>query len=103
MRIPLVFLGSVLTLPPPSSGLGKALALAVLGRGHRVIATSRARSLPKLAELREHGAEILELDVVAPLDHLQEVAKKAVGIYGKIDVVVNNAAFVAFGALEENT
>lgn len=79
------------------------MALAVLKRGHRVIATSRARSLPKLAELKERGAEILELDAVAPLDQLQEVAKKAVGIHGKIDVVVNNAAYVAFGALEENT
>jgi len=56
-----------------------------------------------LAELKERGAEILELDVVAPLDQLQEVAKKAVGIYGKIDVVVNNAGNVTFGALEENT
>jgi NAD(P)-dependent dehydrogenase (short-subunit alcohol dehydrogenase family) len=79
------------------------LALAVLERGHRVIATSRARSLPKLAELEERGARILELDVVAPLSKLQEVAKKAVEIYGKIDVVVNNAGYVAFGALEENT
>jgi len=51
----------------------------------------------------ERGAEILELDVVVPLNQLQEIAKKAVGIYGKIDVVVNNAGNVAFGALEENT
>ena len=79
------------------------MALAVLERGHKVIATSRARSLPKLAELKERGAEILELDVVAPLSQLQEIAKQAVAIYGKIDVVVNNAGNVAFGALEENT
>lgn len=79
------------------------MVLAILERGHKVIATSRARSLPKLAELKERGAEVLELDVVAPLTQLQEIAKKSVGIYGKIDVVVNNAGNVAFGALEENT
>jgi len=74
----------------PPAPAGKELALAVLARGHMVMATSRAGSLPKLAELEERGASVLNLDVVAPLSQLQEVAKEAVGIYGKIDVVVNN-------------
>ena len=49
-----------------------------------------------MVELKERGAEVLELDVVAPLSQLQEIANEAVGIYGKIDVVVNNAENVAF-------
>lgn len=86
-----------------SSGFGKELSLALLERGDKVISTTRARSLPKLAELKEKGAATLELDVTAPLSDLHEVAAKAVAIYGRIDVIVNNAGFVVSGALEENT
>jgi hypothetical protein len=85
------------------SGFGKELSLALLARGDKVISTARARSLPKLAELKEKGAATLELDVAAPLDELHAVAAKAVAIYGHIDVVVNNAGYMVSGTLEENT
>lgn len=87
----------------PRSGFGKELSLALLERGDNVISTTRARSLPKLVELKEKGAATLELDVTAPLSDLHKVAAKAVAIYGRIDVIVNNAGFVITGALEENT
>ena len=41
--------------------------------------------------LKSQGAQILELDVTSPLETLREVAREAVGIYGRIDVLVNNA------------
>lgn len=65
--------------------------MAVLRRGDKVIATARGRSIAKLADLKEQGADILELDVTDPLDKLSEVAKQAVKIHGRVDVVVNNA------------
>ena len=86
-----------------SSGFGKELSLALLARGDKVISTARARSLPKLTELKEKGAATLELDVTAPLSELHAVAAKAVAIYGHIDVVVNNAGYILTGVLEENT
>jgi len=79
------------------------LSLALLARGDKVISTARARSLPKLDELKEKGAATLELDVTAPLTELHAVAAKAVAIYGHIDVVVNNAGYIISGVLEENT
>jgi len=75
----------------------------LLARGDKVISTARARSLPKLDELKEKGAATLELDVTAPLSELHAVAAKAVAIYGHIDVVVNNAGYILSGVLEENT
>jgi len=75
----------------------------LLARGDKVISTARARSLPKLDELKEKGAATLELDVTAPLSELHAVAAKAVAIYGHIDVVVNNAGYIISGVLEENT
>jgi len=98
MSQPLVWL-----ITGTSSGFGKELSLALLERGDKVIATARSRSLTKLSDLKERGANTLELDVTAPLGQLHAVAKTAIAIHGKIDVVVNNAGYVAFGALEENT
>ncbi|SJL13117.1 related to ketoreductases [Armillaria ostoyae] len=86
-----------------STGLGRDLALAALERGEKVIATARARSLHLLADLKEKGAETLELDVTAPLDDLKKVADKAVGIHGRVDVLVNNAGYLLVDALEEST
>jgi NAD(P)-dependent dehydrogenase (short-subunit alcohol dehydrogenase family) len=84
-----------------SSGLGRALAEAVLERGGRVLVT--ARNHERVAELAaRHG----ERAVAAPLDVADpEQARAAVGAavdaFGRVDVVVNNAGFGLFGALEE--
>ncbi|CAL1706818.1 unnamed protein product [Somion occarium] len=86
-----------------SSGLGRDLALAALKRGDKVIATGRARSLAKLSDLKEQGADVLELDATSSLETLQQIAKDAVAIHGRIDVLVNNAGYIEIGTLEENT
>lgn len=67
------------------------MTIAALKRGDKVIATARKRSLSQLEDLKSRGAETLELDVTAPIEELKAIATKAVGIYGKIDVIVNNA------------
>lgn len=74
-----------------STGFGHELVTALLDRGEKVIATARSRSLSKLEELKQKGAAILELDVTFPLSTLHEVAKQATEIYGRVDVLVNNA------------
>ncbi|KAJ6555944.1 hypothetical protein B0H19DRAFT_1151607 [Mycena capillaripes] len=84
-----------------SAGLGRDLALAALRRGDHVIAT--ARSVTKLTDLKDKGANVLELDVTAPLDELHVIAEKAAVIHGRIDVVVNNAGYLLVGAIEEST
>ncbi|KAK7051566.1 hypothetical protein VNI00_004545 [Paramarasmius palmivorus] len=86
-----------------STGLGRELTLAALERGDKVIATARNRSLSQLEDLKEKGADILELDVTAPLNDLKAIAQEAVAIHGRIDVVVNNAGYILVGAIEENT
>jgi NAD(P)-dependent dehydrogenase (short-subunit alcohol dehydrogenase family) len=81
-----------------STGLGKELALAALKRGDKVIAT--ARSTAKLTPVVEAGAHPLQLDVTQPPAELKALADKAIAVYGRIDVLVNNAAYVLQGAIE---
>ncbi|KIM42597.1 hypothetical protein M413DRAFT_444303 [Hebeloma cylindrosporum] len=98
MSSPLVWL-----ITGTSTGLGRDLALEALKRGEKVIATGRSRSIAKLDDLKTKGADVIELDVTSPLETLHEIAKKAVEIHGRIDVLVNNAGYILVGALEEST
>ncbi|KAI0386371.1 NAD(P)-binding protein, partial [Hypomontagnella monticulosa] len=82
-----------------SSGFGELLTQQILARGDLAIAT--ARKLDKIKHLEQAGAAILELDVTSSQQHINDTIAKAIGIYGRIDVVVNNAGYVATGAWED--
>lgn len=69
--------------------------------GDNVIAT--ARTLSKIAHLKSAGTATLELDVTSPIEVLREVAREAVDLFGRVDVLVNNAGMSVFGTVEEAT
>jgi NAD(P)-dependent dehydrogenase (short-subunit alcohol dehydrogenase family) len=84
-----------------SSGFGRALSDAALGRGDRVVAT--ARDAARLAGLgTDHRAYALSLDVVDAAARERGV-EEAIGRFGRIDVLVNNAGRTQVGAVEETT
>ena len=83
-----------------SSGLGEAFSYAALKRGDNVIATAR-KDTQRLQALKEAGAAMLEVDVQAPQEVLDSKIEEALAMYGGIDVLVNNAAYVEAGVLEE--
>ncbi|KAL2863134.1 SDR family oxidoreductase [Aspergillus lucknowensis] len=82
-----------------SSGLGSEFVKQVLSRGDRVIAT--ARNVSKISHLKELGAAIMALDVTSPQAELDVKAKEAISVFGRVDVLVNNAAYTQFGFLED--
>lgn len=83
-----------------SSGLGEQLVFSILAKGDHVIATAR-QGHERLQELSDAGAAVLDLDVTAPQAELDTKVKEALGIYGGIDVLVNNAGYIEAGLVEE--
>ncbi|KAI0259358.1 NAD-P-binding protein [Gloeopeniophorella convolvens] len=88
-----------------SSGLGLALLQDVLARGDRVIGTARSLASfkdvlndPSIDQSRLH---VLVLDVSSPFAEIKEKIDAAINVWGRIDVVVNNAGAMSFGLTEE--
>jgi NAD(P)-dependent dehydrogenase (short-subunit alcohol dehydrogenase family) len=82
-----------------SAGIGLELAKIAASRGDRVIAASR--SPKKLEGLT--GITAARLDQNESLSQVQAAIKDIVDIYGTVDIVVNNAAYVQTGTVEETT
>ncbi|KAL4876849.1 hypothetical protein BJY04DRAFT_231304 [Aspergillus karnatakaensis] len=83
-----------------SSGFGNLFVPAILARGDKVIAT--ARNASSLDEFKDSdNVRILQLDVTASPDELAAKAADAVDLFGRVDVLVNNAGYVLSGVWEE--
>jgi NAD(P)-dependent dehydrogenase (short-subunit alcohol dehydrogenase family) len=86
-----------------SSGFGQRLALAAAQRGDQVIATARnVKTIGEMAEPFGGRMITLPLDVTDAAAAKAAVAK-AVETFGGFDVLVNNAGYGLFGAIEEGT
>ena len=84
-----------------SSGLGRALTEEVLARGEKVAATARRpEALADLLEKYPETVRAIKLDVTNQKSVKSAIAN-AVGEFGRIDVVVNNAGYAVVGAIEE--
>ncbi|GAA1325487.1 SDR family NAD(P)-dependent oxidoreductase [Pseudonocardia xinjiangensis] len=84
-------------------GLGRAFAAAALGRGDAVAATVRDTSA--LDDMREAHGDRLSVHAlnVTDREHAGAVVARAAAWLGGIDVLVNNAGYGQFGAVEELT
>ena len=80
-----------------SQGLGRALALAFAGEGARVVVNARSEESvgPVVGEVEGTGAEVLAVaaDVSKAAD-VKRLVREAVGRFGRIDVLVNNAGLL---------
>ena len=84
-----------------STGLGRALAEEVLGRGHDAVVTARsAAAVQDLVDAHPDSALAVALDVT---DHVQvaDAVARAGERFGPVDVLVNNAGYGYRAAVEE--
>ena len=85
-----------------TGGIGAPLIKAIAARGDKVVATGRGVE-KRIAHLKSENVAVLDLDVTAPKAVINDQIKKAVAIFGRIDVLVNNAGMVNFASIEEAT
>jgi NAD(P)-dependent dehydrogenase (short-subunit alcohol dehydrogenase family) len=84
-----------------SSGLGRALAEAVIGAGHNAVVT--ARNVTSVADLSDTAPERVlpvALDVTKPAQ-VAAAVRQAEQRFGGVDVLVNNAGYGYRAAVEE--
>lgn len=84
-----------------STGIGRALAEAVLERGENVVATARdANVLQDLAKQYPDTALTLSLDVTDSA-RIAACVREAESAFGGVDVLINNAGYGYRAAVEE--
>ncbi|MCZ7415706.1 MULTISPECIES: oxidoreductase [unclassified Streptomyces] len=81
-----------------SSGMGKETAKMLLDKGFAVYAV--ARRVDRMADLEKLGAVTLRMDITRDED-VQAVVDRVTAERGGVDVLVNNAGFGLYGAVED--
>ncbi len=81
-----------------SSGIGKETANLLAKNGYTVYAA--ARRLEKMNDLKSNGIHLLEMDVTND-DSMVRGIQKIMSVEKRIDVLVNNAGYGSYGALED--
>ena len=89
---------SVALVTGASSGIGKATALRLATLGFTVYAA--ARRVERMSDLADHGIRVESLDVTDD-GSMVAVVEKIVSEQGRIDVLVNNAGYGSYGAVED--
>lgn len=91
---------NVVLLTGGSSGIGYTTAVKLAQQGHVVYVA--ARRVEKMAPLKDMGINVIEMDVTVE-SSMQAGIDLVMQEQGRIDVLVNNAGYGYFGAIETVT
>jgi len=81
-----------------SAGIGKIAAAEIAGKGYQVYAA--ARRLQKMEGLRESGIHPIRMDL-SDSRSIQEGVKEIFSLSPGIDILINNAGYGSYGAVED--
>ena len=100
------FEGKVAIVTGSGQGIGKSIALAFAAEGAKVVTNNRAKgtkggdAATTAAEIKAAGGQAVPFfGSVADYQDSQKLVKTAVDHFGKIDILVNNAAILLNGPL----
>lgn len=92
--------GRVAVVTGASRGFGRAIALELARRGHRVVATMRRPADGRSLAEASPSIEVARLDVTDP-ESVRSALRETEERHGRIDVLVNNAGYGLYGAVED--
>jgi short-subunit dehydrogenase len=88
----------VILITGASSGIGKEIARFLIEKGYTVYGA--ARSVDKMTELKALGGHSLYMDVTDDKSMIEGI-KVILSEQNRIDVLINNAGYGSYGALED--
>jgi short-subunit dehydrogenase len=88
----------VILITGASSGMGKATAGLLAQNGYTVYAA--ARRLDKMKDLESLNVKTIEMDLANEHSMVRGVAQ-IIKEHGRIDILINNAGFGSYGAIED--
>ena len=88
----------VILITGASSGMGYETAKELAQQGNKVYGA--ARQVEKMVSLKEYGVTPLHLDVTDE-SSCREAVEEIIDKEGRIDVLVNNAGYGSYGAIED--
>lgn len=91
-------MSKVILITGASSGMGYETARILAEQGHRVYGA--ARRVQRIEELAQYGVQALPLDITDEASIIACV-KEIIAREGRIDVLINNAGYGYFGAIED--
>jgi short-subunit dehydrogenase len=91
-------MNKVVLITGASSGMGKSTANILHGQGYKVYGA--ARRLEEMQDLKEQGMSIVSLDLTND-ESIANCIQSIIDKEGKIDVLINNAGYGSYGAIED--
>ena len=93
--------GKVVVITGAGSGIGKAMSLAFASEGAKVVMSGRDEKKLEEAAKEVKGEKLLVPADVRKANEVEELFKKAVEKFGRIDVAIANAGFGVVGEVAE--
>ncbi len=88
----------VVLITGASSGIGEETAKMLFDKGY--IVYGAARRIEKMQPLKEKGINLISMDVSDEMSMVNGV-KEIISKEGKIDILINNAGYGSYGAVED--
>ena len=93
-----LLMDKIILITGASSGMGKSAAIVLHKQAYKVYGA--ARRMDEMKDLEQMGISILPLDLIND-ESIQACVKTIIEKEGRIDILINNAGYGSYGAVED--